>query len=421
MFYLTRNKFFLVLLMFFCVALEDSAPETTRFFRKLEELRWVSYSPTNMNPQQGIWPTEDSIRQDLQTLRNYGFQGVATYSAYETLAQIPRIAREVGLQGVIMGLWSFPQVDPVVGPIEWNNALQAKAYVDAYCVGNEGILSGRYGFAEVSQAVNSLRSLTQKPVTTNEELSIYFSTPGLVDLGDWIYPNIHPYWAGMREPQPAVQWTVQKFNLLQQRAPARFIVCKELGLPTAGAPDCSEARQSEYYYRLCGTGVRFHFFEAFDQPWKTTQPVEPYWGLFRSNRAPKQFVQREQVILTYVPPIGSLRNVEGKCLNVDRAIYGVTAFIFIPPHRWWVRPSLAQCVVDIRPDNTWTLDVTTGKIDEGVIKIDIFVVPKDFDCYSSRPTDELTGTKPPAKAAWSVERIAIMPKAKPTPVSKPQI
>ncbi|MCP4424487.1 MAG: glycosyl hydrolase, partial [Chloroflexi bacterium] len=29
------------------------------------------------------------------------------------------------------------------------------------------------------------------------------------------------------------------------------------------------------------------YFEAFDQPWKDTQPIEPHWGLFYNDRLPK--------------------------------------------------------------------------------------------------------------------------------------
>ncbi|MCX7765705.1 MAG: hypothetical protein N2246_03245 [Candidatus Sumerlaeia bacterium] len=414
-----KHKLGVILSIILLAGAQVFSQDTSDLFRKLEELRWVSYSPTNMNPNQGIWPSETSLRQDLQTLRNYGFQGIATYSAYNILGKIPQLAREIGFEGVIMGLWNFPQVDPVAGQIEWNNALLARNFVDAYCVGNEGILAGRYSLAVVAEAVNSLRNTTRKPVTTNEELSVYFNTPGLLDLGDWIYPNIHPYWAGVKEPLPAVQWTVEKFNLLQQSAPGRFISCKELGLPTAGDSACSAERQAEYYYRLCGTNVRFHFFEAYDQLWKTSQPVEPYWGLFHSNRTPKQFIQQGQIILTEIPPIGSFQNLSGKCLNVNPSLFGITAFIFVPGAGWWIKPTFAQCVADINPDNTWSLDITTGGIDEQATKINVFVVPKNFNCYSSQPTSESSGTTSPAIAAWTVERFSATPTPTPTPVPAP--
>src|SRR5205823_9481233 len=40
------------------------------------------------------------------------------------------------------------------------------------------------------------------------------------------------------------------------------------------------------------TDVRFVYFEAFDQPWKTHLPVEPHWGIFRSDRTPKVLASR---------------------------------------------------------------------------------------------------------------------------------
>jgi exo-beta-1,3-glucanase (GH17 family) len=74
-----------------------------------------------------------------------------------------------------------------------------------------------------------------------------------------------------------------------------------VGLPTDGDFDVSESRQAEYYTLLRNTNVSFVVFEAFDAPWKHigkqnsdgTYPwpdPEPYWGIFRSDRAPKESV-----------------------------------------------------------------------------------------------------------------------------------
>jgi exo-beta-1,3-glucanase (GH17 family) len=52
----------------------------------------------------------------------------------------------------------------------------------------------------------------------------------------------------------------------------------------------SEANQVAYYRLLNDTPVVYVRFEAFDQPWKNWAPVEPYWGLFHSDRSPKQVV-----------------------------------------------------------------------------------------------------------------------------------
>jgi hypothetical protein len=38
--------------------------------------------------------------------------------------------------------------------------------------------------------------------------------------------------------------------------------------------------------------VKFVYFEAFDQPWKTHLPIEPHWGIFNSDRSPKVLGKR---------------------------------------------------------------------------------------------------------------------------------
>lgn len=77
------------------------------FVRKIDSLKWITYAPTNFNPLKKIYPSGESIAQDLKLLFDAGFNAVITYGSQETLADIPRIAREAGFQGVIMGIWDF--------------------------------------------------------------------------------------------------------------------------------------------------------------------------------------------------------------------------------------------------------------------------------------------------------------------------
>ena len=60
-------------------------------------------------------------------------------------------------------------------------------------------------------------------------------------------------------------------------------------MPTAGDEEgkMSEVAQEKYYTELAKTDVKFVYFEAFDQPWKTHLPIEPHWGLFTADRTPK--------------------------------------------------------------------------------------------------------------------------------------
>lgn len=244
--------------------------------------RWVDYSPTGADPEKGIEPTEASIREDLKTLKDAGFTGLLTYSATGIMGEkFPAIAHEMGFAGIIIGVW-----DPE-NEAELNAARHAAGneILLGYCVGNEG-LDKRYTFVELSDAVSRLRNETGKPVTTTEELDDY-SSEKLLALGDWVFPNVHPYFQNIKDPIKAVEWTVKAYDNMAGKT-GRLIIFKEVGLPTAGDPEgLSESEQADYYTLLMKEKVNFFFFEAFDQIWKTSVPVEPYWGIFRSDRSPK--------------------------------------------------------------------------------------------------------------------------------------
>jgi exo-beta-1,3-glucanase (GH17 family) len=248
---------------------------------------WVAYSPTNYDPNQGVQPSEASLRQDLQTLQASGFTGLVTYGADGALgASLPRLAQQMGFE-LIMGIW-----DPR-SAVERDYAIQAAAYTSTvgYVVGNEG-LDSRYDLATLKNAMDALRQATGKPVATTEQSGDYNNNQALLDLGDWIFPTVHPFFAGYLEPSGAVNWTKQQFDVFRSQT-ARPLLFKEVGLPTHGDGQnrLTEQSQADYYRLLRETKVGFVYFEAFDQPWKTDPSVESYWGLFQADRTPKEAVQ----------------------------------------------------------------------------------------------------------------------------------
>ena len=275
-------------------ATDTPAPSPTPpLAQKFDNFPWVDYAPTNFNPDEGLMPSTESIAEDLRTLYEVGFRGIVTYEAGGVFAEIPRLAREAGFEGVLMGLWTPGD------EAEAQAAVNAAPYVDGYVVGNEGLSFDRYEFPVLEKAINDLRQKTGKPVTTTEVLSLY-NDENLLRLGDWLFPNAHPYWQSITDPIAAVNWTVSIYDSLLQKAPPGGIVLKEVGLPTAGDQKASEYQQAEYYARLRDKHVRFMYFEAFDQPWKTEDGVGAHWGLFNSDRSGKA---ASRYILRGYPPI----------------------------------------------------------------------------------------------------------------------
>jgi len=269
---------------------------------KLVVLPWVSYAPANMYVD-FPYPNETEIRKDLQLLYDTGFRGVITYACDGTLVHVPRIAREIGFQGVILGVY-LGYTDRV----QVENAKSMAEYVDGYCVGNEALELTRQHLLPIpcnltylNATMNEIRANTSKPVTTSEpgdhylvDVNVPAST--LRKLGDWLLPNyaFYPFWQTYpsvgREPAAAADLVVDYYNDLSALEPNKTILIKETGYPSAGKPVCNETSQTEFFRLLHNTSVNFAYFEAFDQPWKTWASVEPHWGLFKSDRTPKEVV-----------------------------------------------------------------------------------------------------------------------------------
>ncbi|MBU1125358.1 MAG: hypothetical protein KKC84_04990, partial [Candidatus Omnitrophica bacterium] len=197
------------------------------FRDKISRLKWIAYAPLRFNPNIDLYPPEESIREDLELLFRYGFRGIVTYGANKILAQIPRIARETGFQAVIMGIWDLASNN------ELENALAAVEYVDGYCVGNEG-LNLRYDIATLKEVIAYVKEKTGKPVTTTEQVTDYYND-AILEIGDWVFPTIHPFLNHVTNPQKAANWIEKHYKILIRHAGSNKVVFfKEVGFPTAG-------------------------------------------------------------------------------------------------------------------------------------------------------------------------------------------
>jgi exo-beta-1,3-glucanase (GH17 family) len=262
---------------------EAVAEPPVGFTERVTNLRWIAYSPTHSDPNRGIAPLLESLKADLSALRKAQFTGLVTYSCAGPLGEpLIALAQEVGFQGMIVGVWDIASKKELTAA----QKVSGSPIVLGYCMGNEGY-PGRYDLEKLTGAMQKLREATGKPVSTSEEFHDY-SADELMQLGDWVFPNVHPFFQNEIEPTRAVDWTLEAYRDLERRT-KKFVWFKEVGLPTAGDKNnrLSEQGQQAYYFALAKTEVRFVYFEAFDQTWKTHLPVEPHWGIFRADRTPK--------------------------------------------------------------------------------------------------------------------------------------
>lgn len=261
----------------------------------------MCYAPTDFNPDVWHYPPEESMRADLQLLLDEGFTGVCTYSSQGSLYKIPGIAKDLGFEWVVMGIWC------PISELEVMTAIDQAEHVDAYCVGHGG-LTDVYDYCEydttaLAACMDSVRAETGKPVTTTEEHWDYLSgdvlASWLLRNGDWIFPMCHPYWGGYSDTTYAVTYVQMYYDDLCALA-RKPVIIKESGLPSAECLDCSEDKQRGFWRQLSYTPVEFCYAEAYDQPWKNDPEENAHWGFHDENRVPKSVAVWHQSVYTAV-------------------------------------------------------------------------------------------------------------------------
>jgi len=80
---------------------------------------------------------------------------------------------------------------------------------------------------------------------------------------------------------------------------------------------------------------------------------------------------------TYVPPIGSYDNVQGKVTGVSPNAYGVALFIEIYG-TYWTKPYYDEPVITLASDGTFSVNLVTGGIDAYAEQILAYVVPLGY-------------------------------------------
>jgi hypothetical protein len=163
----------------------------------------------------------------------------------------------------------------------------------------------RYAATDLVAQMNSLRTSTGKPVTTTETFLNYQTHPDIVAAGDWVFPNLQPWFNGALDPSDIggmVQAVVGEVAALQTLAGNQVVVVKESWWPTAGPAGASESNQVEYFRQLAEQPVFFVWGEAYDQPWKSEDSpsgsLGPNWGLHTADRTPKAIIAELRDIYT---------------------------------------------------------------------------------------------------------------------------
>ncbi len=257
---------------------------------------WVAYEPISIDPYSKTFPSSDEVRKELQIILGGGFDSLITFSASGSLAEIPKIAKELGFKGVIMG------ITDITDKGEIHSAISAKDYVDAYCVGHM-FTDYPYSELDLREALNTVRQATSRPVTTTLRPNGYLAFPKISYAVDFFFPDVHANWYSngtAAHARKTIELFVGEIRKLQERYPDKAVLLKMISIPSEEVPGASTEQQYQFYREMVEyikSSMTFperlypSYFSAFDLLWKSPErkwpPGERYVGFYDAQGKPK--------------------------------------------------------------------------------------------------------------------------------------
>ena len=261
---------------------------------------WHLYSP--FREAAGTLVSQDQITRELQMLFDAGARGLVTYEMMNGIEKAPRIAKEIGFRWVIAGVYWWTngvangQTESTLSE-EKANLDSNVEWIDGIVIGNEGLVESsewnqpRYAFADLERELGAMKAkYPARPVTTAEGRIVYEGHPNLVSDGsltDFIFPNLHPWWGGFRDPVEGVNDVI--LTLASEPFASRgnrLLVLHESWWPSETDGQTEDA-QAAFFQGLLDAGIPFCWGETIDQPWKggPEGAVGAHWGLWHYDSA----------------------------------------------------------------------------------------------------------------------------------------
>jgi exo-beta-1,3-glucanase (GH17 family) len=277
-------------------------------------------------------PTAENIAEDARIMAK-SWRFVRMYGVGDATEHfLQAIEREKLPLKLFMGVWIAPEAEfdkdgklvrVLDENIRLNNEQVAGAirlankypkHIAAIGVGNETqVYWSTYRTASdvLIKHIRAVKAGVPHPVTTCDSYEFWL-TPESVTIAkelDFAAVHIYAMW-NKQQLEDAIVWSRTKLAEVQAKHPNMQFVITELGWATDRGMNGYQAEgivgkwgegPQETFFRTWRDYARTHkipyfWFQAFDEKWKGgTEPneVEKHWGVYFSNRKPKQVMQHE--------------------------------------------------------------------------------------------------------------------------------
>ena len=300
---------------------------TKRPFEPMLDGKWIgngiSYGAyrDGEGPGKGV-TSKENILEDLTILAER-WNLIRLYGSDAQSLNILEVIEENDLPiRVMQGIWldahksAEENAEQVRLAIEYANRFSD--IIIAVNVGNEILVDWSYHRLDdidlVVEKIREVRGSIQQPVTVADDYNFWNKPQAkqVADELDFICLHAYAFWND-KTLDIAMEWTEEIYNDIQSRHPDHTIAYCETGWPTSRVYDdgsyeggltgkAGEAEQEVFFDQydpwVDENKVISFYFTSFDEQWKggfdgenPMDKAEKHWGLYFSDRTPKQAMQ----------------------------------------------------------------------------------------------------------------------------------
>jgi GPH family glycoside/pentoside/hexuronide:cation symporter len=251
----------------------------------------------NCEPSEGDGITPARLASLMNKVAPYT-RGLRTFCATGIWSDIVAMA---GAKGLYLAAGCDIYTDLDYNEVELNGLIKlARAgKVDLAVVGDETLYEDAVGESRLIGYIRRVKA-AGVPTTTSDSYDKLLAHPRVMAECDVIIANIYPFWEGVGI-RNAVGYLDSCYQQVKRAAGGKEVIV-ETGWPTAGAkngaavPSLKNARTylSGFMSWAKSKGVRYFYFEAYDEPWKAVNEgaVGAHWGIWDQNGRLKSGMSR---------------------------------------------------------------------------------------------------------------------------------
>jgi exo-beta-1,3-glucanase (GH17 family) len=350
--------------------------------------------------------TESKLTTLLEIFKPYT-EWIRNYGSTEVMDHTGAIAHRLGFK-TALSAWIDGNKER--NTIEVDNLIKAAqaGEADMVIVGSEVFYRGDLKEHDLLKYIKRVKqAVAPVPVAYADVYSQLLKHPAVIDAVDVVLVNYYPYWEGIKIDHAVgvLQAWHQQVLVAVKGKP---VIISETGWPSAGdtiGEAVPSAENASFYFLnfvswARANNVNYFYFEVFDEPWKAQYegPQGAHWGIFDQFKNLKPGMQQvfngqtvtrnwtlptipggpgdPDIKFTSIAKFGSFDDLYGQVRHVDRNDYKVAVYIYVSG--WWTKPTFANPLASIRPDGSWTADITTGGVDERATRIAAFLLPDRY-------------------------------------------